>query len=304
MPPPEKPTLAKLPVAPDFDQILNRVSLAVSKSQRLFSQAQHASATIAAPPPSVSTSSATSSTAPRSFSSLATASRPTQQEQSHAPPRYAYKTTAQLAAEDADFESARNLPPNAGLGYTAPGAGGSAAQAARKKEEEWALRRKLGLTRKGSDKTGGAKRGRINESESEEETGRSGLGRAKRARVGANGNGVHDGRRGESGGNADGLMANNKGSVREDEEESNAAVGVSSIDEQEDVETSPAISESGPRRFTDGESVTDNGHSKKKKKEEQEAEKLRRLTTIEIGARPLYMTSLENLSTKRLRSAI
>ena len=186
--PPDKSGPAKLPVAPDLDQIFNRVALAMSKSQRLFSQAQRAATTTG----SSSSSSGAPAAAPRSsttFSSRATAPEPpaAAAAATTTAPRYAYKTAAQLAAEDADFEAARSLPPNAGLGsVSAAGSKAAAEEARRKKDDEWALRRKMGLS--GARTRGGAaegKRGRVvDDSESEEETGRTGLGRAKKARVG------------------------------------------------------------------------------------------------------------------------
>ncbi len=63
-----------------------------------------------------------------------------------------------------------------------PGAGGGAEAARRKREEEFALRRKLGLRGKNGAGTA-AKRGRAEDSESEEETGRSGVGRAKKVKA-------------------------------------------------------------------------------------------------------------------------
>ena len=193
--PPDKSGPAKLPVAPDLDQIFNRVALAMSKSQRLFSQAQRATATTTAG--GSTTSSNASAAGPRSssttFSSRATAPEPpAAAAATTTAPRYAYKTAAQLAAEDADFEAARSLPPNAGLGSVSVAGSKAAAEAARKqKDDEWALRRKMGLS--GARTRGGAgaaagKRGRVaDDSESEEEMGRTGLGRAKKARVGRRG---------------------------------------------------------------------------------------------------------------------
>ncbi|KAH8899650.1 hypothetical protein GQ53DRAFT_816761 [Thozetella sp. PMI_491] len=175
MAPSDKPGSVKLPVAPDFDQILNRVSLAVSKSHRLFSQAHRADSASTS-----STPAPTNKLGPFSSHGSGTEANPAQPHSSAA--RYTYKTAAQRAVEDADFEATRNLPPNAGLGFVAPGAGGRAEAARRQREEQFALRRKLGL--KGSTGTSMAvKRGREEESESEEETGRSGLGRVKKIKA-------------------------------------------------------------------------------------------------------------------------
>ena len=188
--PPDKSGPAKLPVAPDLDQIFNRVALAMSKSQRLFSQAQRAVANPATAGGSSSSASATARSS-TTFSSRATAPElPAAAAVTTTAPRYAYKTAAQLAAEEADFEAARSLPPNAGLGsVSASGSKAAADEARKKKDDEWALRRKMGLPG-ARTRAGGAagKRGRVvNDSESEEETGRTGLGRAKKARVGRRG---------------------------------------------------------------------------------------------------------------------
>ena len=193
---------AKLPLAPDMNQILNRISLGLAKHERVLQTLRRPS------PPKPSRSSA-------GFSSLATGpSNATTDPGGIAAPggssRLLPPTRPSLApapnndddGNDAEFRADRSLPPNAGIGWQPPSTGeGGAGSGAGKGRGDNALRARL-LGRGAAEKRGGGggpvengknKRGRAEESESEQEEGRSALGRGKKRNRTGTGTGTERG---------------------------------------------------------------------------------------------------------------
>lgn len=165
----------KLPVAPNMDQILNRISLGLAKHESVLKTLRATSAS------TTTTTSAPASRSSAGFSSLGGVT-PRAATTAGANPRSAAEV------ERADFAADRALPPNAGVGWQAPPSEGGAAAAGKKSEQDRALRaRLLGGKGKGgvAGDVGRGKRGRgAYDSESEEEEGRSGLGKGKRRKAG------------------------------------------------------------------------------------------------------------------------
>ncbi|OIW27297.1 hypothetical protein CONLIGDRAFT_704998 [Coniochaeta ligniaria NRRL 30616] len=167
----------KLPVAPNMSQILNRISLGLAKHERILK-------TLKRPAAPTSTSSFTpqskSSTTTSGFSSLATPSTGGATNN----PLVNGVIGRSREEEDKLFEQDRALPPNAGVGFVAErkvgdrGVGGSG-------KEDKMLRGRLQLGKRGEGKDNkdkGDGRKRVVD-ESEEEEGRSGLGRKKKRKV-------------------------------------------------------------------------------------------------------------------------
>lgn len=169
---------AKLPVAPNMSQILNRISLGLAKHERILQTLKRPAPP---PPPSSSSSTSTQPTASRSgFSSLAAAadhSRPASTGSGPGAPRGGRRRDE--TEEEALFERDRALPPNAGVGFVEERKAGERAGVGR--EEKMLRARLLGKGGKG-DAKGAVVKKRVVEEESEEEEGRSGLGKEKRRR--------------------------------------------------------------------------------------------------------------------------
>ncbi|KAK3950430.1 hypothetical protein QBC32DRAFT_407172 [Pseudoneurospora amorphoporcata] len=186
-------TTGKPPVAPDLNQVLNSISLSMSKHRGLLaSLSQHR------PSSTASTSTTTASNKPKSgaFSTLL------QQKSGSTTPSADQEKEGDEDEEkqrrvpdhEEEMRSILNQPPNAGLGWIPPksengfdklagGGGGS--------KEERELRRKMGLKwqpgqqgKQQQGQEGGLKRKKVEESESEEEVGRAGAIRGKRRGVG------------------------------------------------------------------------------------------------------------------------
>ncbi|KAK4115758.1 hypothetical protein N656DRAFT_775716 [Canariomyces notabilis] len=194
----------KLPVAPDVDQIFNRIALGMAKHQRIFDTlAKHR--TPSSPSTATATATATGTTPgpgggfssltnPKSNKSQLTSSSRSGNASNSA------TTRSPKIDDDADLNPAYALPPNAGIGYTPPsasaaaGAGGnkslassSADRALRTKilgrnaARQLAERDRLAAAAAGGSGSGGnRKRERGGHaSDSEEEVGRAALVRTK-----------------------------------------------------------------------------------------------------------------------------
>ncbi|KAB5582500.1 hypothetical protein GE09DRAFT_1075182 [Coniochaeta sp. 2T2.1] len=167
---------AKLPVAPNMSQILNRISLGLAKHERILSTLKR---------PSPSTSNPNNSTKSASgFSSLASSNTST--NPSAQPPNGPSRTKDE---EDKLFESERNLPPNTGIGFVP-----EAKTAERSKSGKELRGRLMGKRGGREDGKGDNKKRYYNVEESEEEEGRSGLGKKKKRKVVQPVPGVEDGR--------------------------------------------------------------------------------------------------------------
>ncbi|KAK4455649.1 hypothetical protein QBC34DRAFT_390530 [Podospora aff. communis PSN243] len=143
---------------PNMADIFNRINMSISKQSKLLSASKPPPTTTAITPPT---------TKGKSFSSLA--AKPTIQSQSQSQP--------QNSNPDADLKSTYLLPPNAGVGF-APTPSQSSATA-----EQRALRERLGKVgwkggKKGERDGGKGKKRAAEESESEEELGRSAVGKS------------------------------------------------------------------------------------------------------------------------------
>lgn len=181
--PPVEPTGPSLPSTTDFNALYNRISLAAAKQNTFLksmrskypSLQKSASAT---PPPS--STPMTSAAAPKSsFSSLGSNTPTTPSGPGRNP--FA-KSKAQLRAEQEDAaDPLRFEPPNAGLGYV-PSKSESHADAATQ-ELSRRLLGKRARELKGRNQASGAAKRAIADEESDDDEGRSGLGRRKRARV-------------------------------------------------------------------------------------------------------------------------
>lgn len=157
----------KLPVAPNINQVLNRISLGLAKHERILK-------TLNRPSSTTSTANPKSKPSSSGFSSLSGSSTPT--------PNPANTPKALTRAdEEAEFAAERALAPNAGIGF-APvkedtngvnGRGGA-------KEDKMLRGRILGKNAREQMNNKGKDKRRRYESESEEEEGRSGLGKKKK----------------------------------------------------------------------------------------------------------------------------
>lgn len=192
MPPPTGAPPPKLPVAPDLDHIRNRISLALARQDAFLANIRARNAATGSPS-SPTTTPATTTTG-TGFSALSTNTNRNGPAATPAgsalPSNWRRKTQAELDAEEAEFaelSADRALAPNAGVGSVAPAA---AARDARAKEDR-VLLRQIGLGKRsrgggevgaGSKQKRGAGKVAQESSESDEEEGRSGLGRRKRKR--------------------------------------------------------------------------------------------------------------------------
>jgi hypothetical protein len=153
--------------SPNINDIFNRINMGMSQRSKILSGLNRPSTTTTNTP---STTATTTSTAKgKSFSSLT--SKPTNQSHSQTTPTAA-------ANADADLKTSYLLPPNAGVGF-APTPSASSATA-----EQKALRERLAKVGwkggKRGEKDGGKGRKRaVEESESEEELGRSAVGTSR-----------------------------------------------------------------------------------------------------------------------------
>jgi hypothetical protein len=144
-----------------MSQILNRISLGLAKHERILK-------TLKRPAPSASsTSQSKSSTS--GFSSLAQSTAAADKPVSNG------IVSKSREEEDRLFEQDRALPPNAGIGFVEERKAGE--RVGKGKEEKMLRGRLLGKRGEGKDKGGERKR---YVDESEEEEGRSGLGKKKR----------------------------------------------------------------------------------------------------------------------------
>lgn len=160
---------SKLPVAPNMSQILNRISLGLARHERILK-------TLKRPAPTTSTSAssgAQSKSTASGFSSLATASY-TNTSGSSTGGGVPISSTKE--EEDRLFERDRALAPNAGIGFVEERKAG---ERGGKGVEDKMLRGRL-LGRRGEKDKGGERKRYVDESEEEE--GRSGLGKKKRRR--------------------------------------------------------------------------------------------------------------------------
>ncbi|KAH8907073.1 hypothetical protein BR93DRAFT_927930 [Coniochaeta sp. PMI_546] len=185
---------AKLPVAPNMSQILNRISLGLAKHERILQ-------TLKRPPQPTTPSTAQSKSTTSGFSSLAQPTAP-----SNKPGSANGVVSASREEEDRLFEQDRALPPNAGIGFVEERKAG---EREGKGREDKMLRGRL-LGKRGGGKDKGAERKRYVD-ESEEEEGRSGLGKKKKRRriVGA----VEGESNGVAGGGGEGADATNSEDV-------------------------------------------------------------------------------------------
>ncbi|KAK3320832.1 hypothetical protein B0T19DRAFT_430641 [Cercophora scortea] len=200
MAPPSSTTASnKPPVAPDLDLIFNRISMGMAKHRRILETLKKpvpqvsSGATSAAP--SVDSEDSSSSAAPRKgFSSLSksttTATKPSPT------PTDTTKSQRAAADDDSDLNPYFQQPPNAGIGWTpAPSASSFAAGGGTNSAAERMLKMRLLGGRKGmlaaaaaaaaaDEKKKGKYRKRDAGSDSEEDMGRSAVGRSKkRSRV-------------------------------------------------------------------------------------------------------------------------
>ncbi|KAK3315065.1 hypothetical protein B0H66DRAFT_564400 [Apodospora peruviana] len=169
----------KLPVAPDFNQAMNRVSMILDMRTKLAKMLNKGRSKIPVSTSTETTSSAEGeeATKTKGFSSLAAAAKSTvtttnQKQQQPA-----------KDARDLDLNPYLAQPPNAGLGYTPhlPNSGGGGLRG----DKDWELRFRMlgGGGKRGAEKGSNLKRvagrGAV-DSESEEDVGRSALGKSKK----------------------------------------------------------------------------------------------------------------------------
>jgi hypothetical protein len=144
-----------------MNDIFNRINMGMSQQSKILSGLNR-------PQTTTKSTSSTSSTKGKSFFSLA--SKPTSTTQ--------LQSQNQSSNSDADLKTSYLLPPNAGVGF-APTPSASSATA-----EQKALRERLGKVgwkggKRGEKDTGKGKKRAAEESESEEELGRSAVGKSR-----------------------------------------------------------------------------------------------------------------------------
>ncbi|KAK0626205.1 hypothetical protein B0T14DRAFT_551515 [Immersiella caudata] len=154
---------------PNINDIFNRINMGMSQRSKILSSLNRPSTTSNSSAITTNTSSNTT-TKGKSFSSL-TSKTPTPTNKSHS-------QTPPSADSDADLKTSYLLPPNAGVGF-APTPSASSATA-----EQKALRERLGKVgwkggKRGEKDGGKGKKRVVEQSESEEELGRSAVGKSR-----------------------------------------------------------------------------------------------------------------------------
>lgn len=182
MPPPAEDPKPQLPVAPDVNQIFNRIALGIAKHQRIFDTlAKHRKPTTAAPAPGGRSSSGGGGGGGGGFSSLAA---PNNSSSSSSNSKSNNSTTPRNDNANSDLNPAYALPPNAGVGYV-PAAAAAANSAADRDRAQLRAKvlgrnaaRQLELAERDQKKKK-KKRGGVRDdgdgSESEEEVGRGAM---------------------------------------------------------------------------------------------------------------------------------